>query len=90
MGEIRHSVEEAGRLATDRESLGRALRTLRQKEIARIGWRDLIGAAPLKEVVATLSELADAAISAALDCAIVRSPSGMANRSTMTAMYRFE
>ena len=69
MGEIRHSVEEAGRLATDRESLGRALRTLRQKEIARIGWRDLIGAAPLKEVVATLSELADAAISAALDCA---------------------
>ena len=68
-GEIRHSVEQASRLAADRESLGRALRTLRQKEIARVGWRDLIGAAPLEEVVATLSELADAAIGAALHCA---------------------
>jgi glutamate-ammonia-ligase adenylyltransferase len=53
----------------DQETLTQQLRQVRQQEIARIGWRDLAGLAPLEEVVATLSELADAAIGVALTCA---------------------
>ena len=43
-----------------------ALRCLRRRELVRIAWRDLAGAAPLAEVLRDLSELADAAIAAAL------------------------
>jgi glutamate-ammonia-ligase adenylyltransferase len=43
-----------------------ALRRLRRHELVRIAWRDLAGGAPLTEVLSDLSELADAAIAAAL------------------------
>jgi glutamate-ammonia-ligase adenylyltransferase len=52
-----------------REEVGAALRRVRQEEIVRLGWRDLVGDAPLSEVLETLSTLADAAIEAALRCA---------------------
>jgi glutamate-ammonia-ligase adenylyltransferase len=42
------------------------LRRLRRSELLRIAWRDLTGAAPLAEVLAELSDLADAAIAAAV------------------------
>ncbi len=56
-------------LRGDREEIGAALRRIRQEQIVLLGWRDLVGAAPLSEVVETLSTLADAAIGAALKCA---------------------
>jgi len=46
--------------------LNRCLRLFRQRELVRIAWRDLNGAADLKETLAMLSELADACISLAL------------------------
>ena len=52
-----------------REEVGAALRRVRQEQIVRLGWRDLVGDAPLSEVLETLSTLADAAIEAALRCA---------------------
>ncbi len=52
-----------------REEVGAALRRVRQEKIVRLGWRDLVGDAPLSEVLETLSTLADAAIEAALRCA---------------------
>ena len=56
-------------LRGDREEIGRALRRIRQEQIILLGWRDLVGKAPLSEVLETLSTLADAAIDAALKCA---------------------
>jgi glutamate-ammonia-ligase adenylyltransferase len=62
-----------------------ALRKLRRRELVRIAWRDLVGHAPLPEVLEELSELADAAITAALAFAtrlleprygVPRAPSG--------------
>ena len=43
-----------------------ALRRLRRRELLRIAWRDLTGAAALAEVLAELSDLADAAVTAAV------------------------
>ncbi|MGH8131496.1 MAG: bifunctional [glutamate--ammonia ligase]-adenylyl-L-tyrosine phosphorylase/[glutamate--ammonia-ligase] adenylyltransferase [Steroidobacteraceae bacterium] len=48
------------------------LRRLRRRELVRIAWRDLSGAAPLAEVLLELSEFADAAIGTAL-CYAARS-----------------
>lgn len=48
------------------DELMSALRDIRRRELVRIGWRDIAGFASLKEVVETLSCLADAAIRAAL------------------------
>jgi glutamate-ammonia-ligase adenylyltransferase len=48
------------------DELMSALRDIRRRELVRIGWRDIAGFAPLKEVVGTLSCLADAAIRTAL------------------------
>ncbi|SVA46489.1 uncharacterized protein METZ01_LOCUS99343, partial [marine metagenome] len=42
------------------------LRDIRRRELVRIGWRDIAGIAPLKEVVQTISCLADATIQTAL------------------------
>ncbi|MGH7338364.1 MAG: bifunctional [glutamate--ammonia ligase]-adenylyl-L-tyrosine phosphorylase/[glutamate--ammonia-ligase] adenylyltransferase, partial [Myxococcota bacterium] len=62
-----------------------ALRAMRRREFVRIAWRDLTGRAPLAEVLADLSEFADAAISIALAFAaralesrhgVARSPDG--------------
>jgi [glutamine synthetase] adenylyltransferase / [glutamine synthetase]-adenylyl-L-tyrosine phosphorylase len=47
-----------------------ALRRLRRRELVRIAWRDLTGAAKLAETLAETSALADAAISAALGFAV--------------------
>ena len=65
-GEITKTI---GNLAQDTSTLMSALRQIRKIEITRLGWRDLMGLAPLHEVMLTLSELADAAIDAALSCA---------------------
>lgn len=65
-GELRRQIET---ITGSREHVTHTLRCLRQQEIVRIGWRDLAGFAPLDEVLWTLSELADAAIDAALACA---------------------
>ncbi|MCW8826940.1 MAG: bifunctional [glutamate--ammonia ligase]-adenylyl-L-tyrosine phosphorylase/[glutamate--ammonia-ligase] adenylyltransferase, partial [Gammaproteobacteria bacterium] len=51
----------------DEAELGKVIRIFRQREMVRLGWRDLTGKAPLKEVVETLSELAEAAVSLGLE-----------------------
>ena len=50
----------------DETSFMDSLRRLRRREMARIAWRDLTGAAPVDEVLRELSDLADAAIRTAL------------------------
>jgi glutamate-ammonia-ligase adenylyltransferase len=50
----------------DEASFMDGLRRLRRREMVRIAWRDLTGAAPVDEVLRELSDLADAAIRAAL------------------------
>jgi len=71
------------------------LRKLRRHELARIAWRDLTGAAPVEEVLRELSDLADAAIRAALAFATrslgprygsPRSPSGEPQELVVLAM----
>ncbi|HEY7752535.1 MAG TPA: bifunctional [glutamate--ammonia ligase]-adenylyl-L-tyrosine phosphorylase/[glutamate--ammonia-ligase] adenylyltransferase [Steroidobacteraceae bacterium] len=63
---------EIGRLALPLADAGDegecmdALRRLRRRELVRIAWRDLSGAATLEETLHELSDLADAAIRAAL------------------------
>lgn len=49
------------------DELSKGIRLFRQREMVRLGWRDLTGKAPLKEVVETLSELAEAAVSQGLE-----------------------
>ena len=51
----------------DDESLMRALRRLRSREMLRIAWRDLAGAADIDETLRDLSQLAEACIAATLD-----------------------
>ncbi len=51
----------------DGNALGRRLRRLRRRELARIIWRDLNGLAPVAETMRELSWLAEAAIDHALD-----------------------
>ncbi len=63
-GEITQAVKNAAAITDD---LAAALRRIRNEELTRIGWRDLAGMAPLSEVIACLSELADASIEAALE-----------------------
>ncbi|MBT4358285.1 MAG: bifunctional glutamine synthetase adenylyltransferase/deadenyltransferase, partial [Proteobacteria bacterium] len=65
-GEITKTI---GNLSEDTSTLMSELRQIRKIEITRLGWRDLMGLAPLNEVMLTLSELADASIDAALSCA---------------------
>jgi glutamate-ammonia-ligase adenylyltransferase len=63
VGEITETINQ---IAASTDNLSPALRRIRNQEIARIGWRDLAGMAPLSEVITALSELADASIEAAL------------------------
>ena len=51
----------------DEVELAKVIRIFRQREMVRLGWRDLTGKAPLKEVVETLSELAEATVSMGLE-----------------------
>ncbi len=53
--------------AADETGLAVALRRFRRREMMRIAWRDLAGLAGLEETLGDLSELAEAAVSAALD-----------------------
>ena len=48
------------------ESLFQGLRRIRSREAVRIAWRDIAGWADLAEVMATMSELADACVEEAL------------------------
>ncbi|MGH8494954.1 MAG: bifunctional [glutamate--ammonia ligase]-adenylyl-L-tyrosine phosphorylase/[glutamate--ammonia-ligase] adenylyltransferase [Gammaproteobacteria bacterium] len=52
--------------AADAADFARRLRLLRRREMVRIAWRDLAGAAPLDASLAELSDFADACIVAAL------------------------
>lgn len=61
-GEIARNVERAIALAADEPELKARLRALRRREMLRIAFRDLAGWATLEEVLAALSELADACI----------------------------
>ncbi|MBI2296053.1 MAG: bifunctional glutamine synthetase adenylyltransferase/deadenyltransferase, partial [Betaproteobacteria bacterium] len=54
--------------ASDEESLWRALRALRRQTMLRLMARDLGGVAPLPEVLATTTALAETAIRHALAC----------------------
>jgi len=65
-GELRRRVQTAVAVSGDEAQLKAALRTLRQREMVRIAWRDLAGWANLEETVAVLSALADACLDAAL------------------------
>ncbi len=51
----------------DEDELAREIRLFRQREMVRLGWRDLTAKAHLKEVVETLSELAEAVVSQGLE-----------------------
>ncbi len=65
-GELAARAAAAAAGARDEPALMSALRRLRRYEMVRIAWRDLAGWAPLEEVFADLSELADGCIEAAL------------------------
>ena len=64
--EIAGSARVLADAAGDEPAFMDALRRLRRRELVRIAWRDLTSAAPLPEVLAELSALADAAITAGL------------------------
>ena len=53
--------------ATDETLLAAALRRFRRREMIRIAWRDLAGLAALEETLGDLSDLAEVAVSGALD-----------------------
>jgi glutamate-ammonia-ligase adenylyltransferase len=55
---------------TDEAAFMDGLRRLRRRELARIAWLDLTGAAALEDTLRELSDLADAAIRAALAFAV--------------------
>jgi len=61
-GALTARVRAAAAQADDDAALRRALRTVRRSEMLRIAWRDLAGEAELDEVMAALSELADACL----------------------------
>ncbi len=81
--------------ASDEAAFMDSLRRLRRREMVRIAWRDLTGAAPVDEVLRELSDLADAAIRAALAFAAAsleprygspRSPAGELQELVVLAM----
>jgi [glutamine synthetase] adenylyltransferase / [glutamine synthetase]-adenylyl-L-tyrosine phosphorylase len=65
--ELRQRVQSTVADCIDEPALKTALRKLRQREMARLAWRDLAGWADLEEMVRTLSALADACLDAALE-----------------------
>jgi glutamate-ammonia-ligase adenylyltransferase len=66
-GALAARVRETAASANDEAALKHVLRRLRQREMIRIAWRDLADRAELAEVMATLSEFADACIDATVD-----------------------
>ena len=65
-GELAMRVSRALEIVTDESALKVRLRHIRQREMVRIAFRDLAGWADLNEVMAALSELADACLEGAL------------------------
>src|SRR3989344_3344433 len=65
-GELAARVSRTLAGVADEAGLKRGLRRVRQYEMVRIAFRDLAGWADLNEVMATLSELADACLEGAL------------------------
>ncbi len=65
-GEIRAGAMALLEAGDDEAGFMDGLRGLRRRELVRIAWRDLTGAAPITEVLTELSDLADAAIESAL------------------------
>ncbi|MBI3575820.1 MAG: bifunctional [glutamate--ammonia ligase]-adenylyl-L-tyrosine phosphorylase/[glutamate--ammonia-ligase] adenylyltransferase [Gammaproteobacteria bacterium] len=65
-GELARRVAHTLADAADETALKHRLRVLRRREMVRIAFRDLAGWAELPEVMATLSELADACLDQAL------------------------
>lgn len=66
INECRAKLDEALDGCCDERELARILRGFRRREMVRIAWRDLVGEAPLDEVLFALSDLADACTDAAL------------------------
>jgi [glutamine synthetase] adenylyltransferase / [glutamine synthetase]-adenylyl-L-tyrosine phosphorylase len=66
-GEMAGRVRAAMERATDEATLMAGLRLLRQREMLRIAWRDLAGAASLDETLGDLTDLAEHCIDQAAD-----------------------
>ncbi|MCB1821984.1 MAG: bifunctional [glutamate--ammonia ligase]-adenylyl-L-tyrosine phosphorylase/[glutamate--ammonia-ligase] adenylyltransferase, partial [Candidatus Competibacteraceae bacterium] len=66
-GDLANRLERAVADAADEEQLMVALRRSRRREMVRIAWRDLAGLAELTETLGDLTDLADAAVNAALE-----------------------
>jgi glutamate-ammonia-ligase adenylyltransferase len=64
--ELRTRMADAVAACADETQLKQVLRRLRAREMVRIAWRDIAGHAELAETLATLSQLAEACIAAAL------------------------
>lgn len=81
--------------AADENTLKRALRRLRRREMLRIAWRDLGGLADLNETLAMLSALADACVGVGVDhltdslraeCGVPRVPDGTEAKFVVLAL----
>ncbi|MCB1823746.1 MAG: bifunctional [glutamate--ammonia ligase]-adenylyl-L-tyrosine phosphorylase/[glutamate--ammonia-ligase] adenylyltransferase [Candidatus Competibacteraceae bacterium] len=66
-GECRARLERQLAEVVDETQLGVLLRRFRRREMIRIAWRDLAGLANLAETLGDLSDLAEAAVDAALE-----------------------
>lgn len=66
-GDLRARVAAMLGSPADPAALSRALRQIRNREMARIAWRDISGLATLDETMRHLSSLAEALLQAALD-----------------------
>ena len=66
-GECRARLEQALAGVADEAQLGALLRRFRRREMIRVAWRDLAGLASLTETLGDLSDLAEAAVDAALE-----------------------
>ncbi|MFQ5736177.1 MAG: bifunctional [glutamate--ammonia ligase]-adenylyl-L-tyrosine phosphorylase/[glutamate--ammonia-ligase] adenylyltransferase [Thermodesulfobacteriota bacterium] len=67
---FRRELEIRTRNEQDADSMARALRQYKHKEFLRIGARDLLGISSLEETVGELSDLASAALDAAVEFAV--------------------
>ncbi|MFZ2508007.1 MAG: bifunctional [glutamate--ammonia ligase]-adenylyl-L-tyrosine phosphorylase/[glutamate--ammonia-ligase] adenylyltransferase [Steroidobacteraceae bacterium] len=94
-GDIGRLVALAAQAGADEKPFMDGLRRLRRREMVRIAWRDLSGAAPLVEVLGELSDLADAAIAGAVSFAqqslamrhgVPRSSTGVAQELVVLGM----
>jgi len=66
-GDLAKRLEQCLAEIADDQQLAVALRRFRRREMVRIAWRDLAGLAELTETLGDLTDLANAAVNAALD-----------------------